>query len=233
MNAGNEGLTYRERRERKAERLREWAEKREAKGAQAYERATELGQQIPFGQPILVGHHSEKGHRAHIRRIDSAMSQAVENSSKAERMKEKADNIERAARQAVYSDDPDAIERLREKLARMEAQREAMKARNAAFRKEHRAELKALDSAYARDRAMPHQGYELQNLGGNISRTRKRIAELEAKAHAVESGERGAGRYMRAKYEGTCADCSEPVAKGDPMTYYRMTREVICEACSA
>lgn len=53
-------MTYRDRREAKADRLREWAEKREAKAAAAFDSAATLSDAIPFGQPILVGHHSEK-----------------------------------------------------------------------------------------------------------------------------------------------------------------------------
>ncbi|MGD9886187.1 MAG: DUF3560 domain-containing protein [Reyranella sp.] len=31
-----------------------------------------LAQQIPLGQPILIGHHSERGHRRHIAKIEAA-----------------------------------------------------------------------------------------------------------------------------------------------------------------
>lgn len=45
-------MTYRERRLAKAERLREWADKREEKADAAYSTAHNIGSQIPFGQPI-------------------------------------------------------------------------------------------------------------------------------------------------------------------------------------
>jgi hypothetical protein len=170
--------TYRERREAKAERYREWADKREAKAEQAFEASRAATEHIPPGQPILVGHYSQRGHEAALRRSDNAMRRSIENDAKARSMRSRADNIEAAARVAIYSDDTDAVERLRDKIARLEAQRATMKARNAEFRRTHRAELKALDSAYARDQAMPHQGYELTNLSGNLSRLRKRLASL-------------------------------------------------------
>lgn len=172
--------TYRERREARAERLRGWAEKREAK-ADSMHASGDLREEasgIPFGQPILVGHHSERRHRNAIEKANNATRRALENDAKAASMRSRADNIERAAEHAIYSDDADAVERLREKIASLEARREAMKQRNAEYRKAHKAELKALSSAYQRDRAMPHQAYELQNLGGNISRARKRLAQL-------------------------------------------------------
>jgi hypothetical protein len=41
---------------------------------------------IPFGQPILVGHHSEKRHRRDLARIDSGMSKGFEEGRKADRL---------------------------------------------------------------------------------------------------------------------------------------------------
>ena len=171
-------LTYRERRARRAERLREWADKREAKAEAAYDQSSRLASVIPFGQPILVGHYSENADRRYRNRIGRQMDKSIEHSAKASSMRSRADNIEAQAAHAIYSDDPDAIERLAAKVAALESQRDAMKQRNATFRKEHRDALKALPSSYERDRAMPHQGYELTNLSATISRSRKRLAEL-------------------------------------------------------
>src|SRR6266511_1234676 len=39
---------------------------------------------IPPGQPILVGHHSERGHRAALRRIDGRMRRSIEEDGKAQ-----------------------------------------------------------------------------------------------------------------------------------------------------
>lgn len=209
--------TYRERRLRKAERLREWAEKREAKQATLNEaaRADEAATGIPFGQPILVGHHSERRHRRAIERIDRAMGAAVENSRTADRHREKADNIEAAAERAIYSDDTDAVERLREKLATLEAKREEMKARNAAFRKERREELKGM-TAWQRSEAAPHQRYELANLGGVISNTRKRIAQIERGATRAQTD-----RTITARYDGLCTSCGATITRGDTIRYSR------------
>jgi hypothetical protein len=74
-------LTYRERREAKADRLRDYAGRREAKQGMLDEaaRSDEGATGIPFGQPILVGHHSERRHRRVIERVDRAMGAAVDN----------------------------------------------------------------------------------------------------------------------------------------------------------
>ena len=226
-------MTYRERRERRAEQLREWAGGREAKQADLNQaaRADEAATGIPFGQPILVGHHSERRHRRAIERIDRAMGAAVENARKADSMRGRADTIEHQLERSIYSDDPDALERLAQKLAELEARREAIKAENAAFRREHRAELKGR-TAYERDCALPHPGYELRNLGGLISRTRQRLEHLRREAAAIERGDRGHGRQMTARYGGECAECQMKIERGDYMTYYRRTRELVCAACT-
>lgn len=171
--------TRRQRREARAARLNEWADKREAKADELHAKGDlrESVSGIPFGQPILVGHHSANRHRNAIEKANNATRRAIENDDKAREMRAKAANIEAAAERAIYSDDEDATERLRERIAELEARREAMKVANAAFRKAHRDELKAM-SAYARGRAMPHPSYELSNLGGQISRYRARLAAL-------------------------------------------------------
>jgi len=173
-------MSYRDRRLARAERLRGWAEKREARSAAGFASARRIADGIPMGQPILIGHHSERHHRRDIGRIDAGMRAGIDHADKAREMAGKADEIERQADHAIYSDDVDAVERLTEKIAGLEAQREHMKAENAAFTKspEGKAALKAEPSAYQRSCMRPHQAYELQNLGGNITRARERLRIL-------------------------------------------------------
>ncbi len=170
--------SYRERRLAKAQRLREWAETRETKAEAASQTSHDAVAGIPLGQPIIVGHHSQRRHERAIERSDNAMSKAVENNRKASEFRSRAANIEAAAEQAIYSDDADALTRLQARIAELEAKRDAIKARNATFRKQHREELKGL-SSYERDLALPHQGFELRNLSSNIGRLRRRLASLE------------------------------------------------------
>ncbi len=171
-------MTTREKRERRTARRREWAEGREAKADAAHQAAHDATAGIPFGQPILVGHHSEGKHRRAVERSQRQASQAVEHSNMAQRHQQAADTIEAQLDASIYDDDADAIERLRERIEQREAKREEMKAANAAYRKQHRAELKAM-TPYQRDQAVPHPGWELSNLGGCISRDKKRLARLE------------------------------------------------------
>lgn len=180
-------MSYRDRRLARAERLREWADKREQKSTAAFAGVRRIADAIPFGQPILVGHHSERHARRDQDRIWTGMSKGVEHANMAQSMDRRADEIERQAEHAIYADDPDAIERLTAKIAGLEAERNAMKARNVAHRKAHRAELQALSSAYARQMAMPHPSYEIANLGGNISRLRERLRLLSGQTRASQT----------------------------------------------
>jgi hypothetical protein len=185
--------TYRERRLNRAERLREWAAKRAMRSTGNFTRAYNLVKDIPLGQPILVGHHSEKRHRRVLEQSDSAMRRAVEDSRTAEQMVSKADNIESAVDRAIYMDDHDAIERLTAKVSALEAKRDRMKAENVAYRKGDEAFAKCcgitIEQAAARRVIIeqgyswcrqPHPAYELQNLGGTLNKERKRLAQLQA-----------------------------------------------------
>jgi hypothetical protein len=61
-----------ERAEERADRFEEYAESRRADSAEAFDAGRRLADSIPFGQPILVGHHSEGRARRDAERIASA-----------------------------------------------------------------------------------------------------------------------------------------------------------------
>lgn len=188
--------TYRERREARAARLREWAAKREARAQAAATAARERADLIPLGQPVLVGHHSERRHRRDLERIDRGYQQAAENADKARDMARRADNIEAQAERAIYDDDPDAVARLRERIAELEAARDRWRQYNASCRKAAReggtGDQSILDSDQQASLASVarHAPYQLRpggaapvyvssNLSGNISRLRRRLDALE------------------------------------------------------
>lgn len=181
------GPTTRERREARADRLRGWADSREAKGTARLEQADRIASVIPFGQPILIGHHSEGRHRRDLDRIQSNTRRGFEDTRKADEMRARADNIEAAAGAAIYSDDPDAVEQLRAKIDRLEAERAAINAYNKAARKGAvTAELlEALApkwrTRYA-ERGETIASYATSNLSGNISRLKARLERLERNA---------------------------------------------------
>lgn len=86
-----------ERAEQRAEGLTLKAERKGGEAEAAYGRWRAELDPIPPGQPILVGHHSERGHRAALRRADRAMSRSIE----ADRERQDA---ERGARAALARD---------------------------------------------------------------------------------------------------------------------------------
>jgi hypothetical protein len=166
-------MTYRDRREAKADRLRGWAEKRETRAAADLNSYPEMRHDWAFiTQPGRIPART---------RMQAADDRAYASLQKAQSMASRADGIESQLAGAIYSDDPDAIERLRERIAKLEAERDQCKADNAAFRKAHRAELATM-TAYQRDQVMPHRGYVVTNLTGNISKQRERLVGLETKA---------------------------------------------------
>ncbi len=186
--------TYRERREAKADRLREWADKRDGKAAAGFKRADDIADLIPFGQPILVGHHSEGRARRDQDRIASGMRAGIENSRKAEEFRDRADSIDRAADNAVYSDDVDAVERLEVRIADREGERDRLKAFNVSARKGspnlslldegQRANILSIAkvTAYALGKGGAFPGYVLSNLGATIRKDKQRLAAIRGRS---------------------------------------------------
>lgn len=66
-----------ERAEERAERFEDYGEKRAADAEGAHQAVAAVAQRFEFGQPILVGHHSEKKARKDAERIENGMRKAV------------------------------------------------------------------------------------------------------------------------------------------------------------
>lgn len=98
-----EGMTLAERAQAKADRLDELAGKRHRQ-SNAYNRAAEaISERFAFGQPILVGHHSERKARKDQERMHSAMDKAVSASKAADYWLYRAEGVEAHAN---YKNDP-------------------------------------------------------------------------------------------------------------------------------
>ena len=72
---------YEERKERKINAFNNKAIKAEVIAKQESKSAREMGSVIPFGLPILIGHHSEGRHRRLLKRIDAAYHRGSEQKS--------------------------------------------------------------------------------------------------------------------------------------------------------
>ena len=196
-------MSYRERRAARADRLRGWSEGRTKKAETASKAAHDALDQIPLGQPILVGHHSEGRHRRVIDRAEGNLAKAHESWQMASQHASKAAEIDRQAGNAIYSDDPDAIEALQERIAGLEAERERCKYINKVIRKgpgwearidppltdKEKRDLESIakySPAYAAEHLgsgvrkpfKGYPGYHTSNLSGNIKRNRDRLARL-------------------------------------------------------
>ena len=152
--------SYERRQQRRQERYGELARKTKREGDAANAAADRIASFIPFGQPILVGHHSEGRHRRDLKRIHRKTEQAIEGWEKSEYYARRAASVGTAG---ISSDDPDAIEKLKTKLAELEETHAQIKAAN-----------KKTPGSYP--------AYVLQNSNANIRRVRERIAHLEKAA---------------------------------------------------
>lgn len=74
---GDEDTSLVERAEAKAERLENLSERKAAEGTSVRASVDRLADGIPLGQPILVGHHSEKRARKDAEKITSGMRKAI------------------------------------------------------------------------------------------------------------------------------------------------------------
>ena len=86
-----DGYNVQERAKAKAERYSKWAASAEKKSTQFYEASNEGREFLSLGEPIKVGHHSEKRHRALIDRNWDRMGKSVEQSEKAEQHESKSE----------------------------------------------------------------------------------------------------------------------------------------------
>ncbi len=199
-------MTRRERLENKQQKREEWAGKADTRATARLETANKAVEQIPFGQPILVGHHSEKGHRNAIKRCDNNMRKGVEESNLADHHRTKAAGIDKMLDKTIFSGDVDAIEQLENRIAEREKERANAKAVNAAWRKakgdaKKFAELAGVSEMTA-NRIVeemkkgygnkPFPSYVSANLSGNISADKKRLVRIKRmladKQVAAENG---------------------------------------------
>jgi len=133
-------MTRRERLESKLEKRRTWSESAEKRAAERFDSASGAIEGIPLGQPILVGHHSEKKHRGALAKHDSNMTKGVEELNKAKHHDEKAEGIESQLDNSIFSDDEDAEEAIKARIAELEAEADLGNRINKAWRKGRGAE---------------------------------------------------------------------------------------------
>lgn len=120
--------------QRKAERYSNSAANHTAK-SENYCNASQEGREfLSLGEPIKVGHHSEKRHRALIERNWNRMGKSVEFSKKAKEAEQKAEYWENKATEITLAM-PESIEYFSDQLEKAVAYHEGLK--NGSIEREH------------------------------------------------------------------------------------------------
>lgn len=184
---------YEEHKQKRIDNAKNQIEKNKKQSAAFFKKADDIASYIPPGQPILVGHHSEKKHRRALDQIHNSMHKGVEALNKAEYYEERVKAIE--ANEAISSDDPEAIEKLQEKLTSLESIQLFMKDANKCIKKQDKQKFLALDygtdklweelNLPGRFQGTGYPGYKLTNNNANMRRIRQRIAYLKQEAKRV------------------------------------------------
>lgn len=180
---------FEQKREAKREAYRERAEGQRAKAGEEFAAAAKLRDLIPFGQPVLSGHHSEGRHRRDLSKIDRHMIRGVEAEKKAEDYERRASRV---GYSGVSSDDPDAVAKLTDKLVTLQARRESIRYINQYWR-EHEGFPHNVDASLKKEGLhnfkfspagtdVPFPPWAIVNLGVKIRRLKGRIGQLGADA---------------------------------------------------
>lgn len=182
---------YNEKKKARIEHLKNLAEKNKAAAKKILAEARNMASAIPFGQPILIGHHSEKSDRNYRNRIHSKFGKALELEDKAEYFEKKAKFVEN--NDNIYSDDPEAIEKLKLKIKNLEDSQEKMKNANKIIRRNipHEDKVKLLIELGIKEKTVEYilspnwyggtgyQQFQLANNNSNIHRLKKRLEYLQ------------------------------------------------------
>lgn len=184
-------MNRKEKQEARAERYREYAENAERRASAAFKASNDAVADIPLGQPILVGHHSEKAHRRALERSNGAMMRSVHESEKAAYFRQKAEAVEN--NNNIYLGDDDAIERLEEKIAGLTTLQEQMKGSNKILRNSKLTHSEKIDAIAALGISEPKAtrivrknlvfpGYTLTNNNAKINAAKKQLERAKALA---------------------------------------------------
>lgn len=186
---------YEEKKQARIDRYHERARNAERNSTALHDEAHKMASVIPFGQPILVGHHSEKRDRNYRNRIHNKFGKAFEEGNKASHYAEKAAAAENNT--AISSDDPTACDQLKAKIEKAEKDQELMKAANKIIKSKKRtkeekvSKLQGIGFPLSNSLALfevdfcgriGFPPYRITNNNANIRRMKERLEHLERQA---------------------------------------------------
>ena len=99
----DEQTTLEERAEQRAARFSTYQEKRKADAEDAYNAVKEISRHIPFGQPILIGHHSQRRAERDQKRMEDGRQKCVKMGETSKYWEQKAQDV---IKHAQYKDAP-------------------------------------------------------------------------------------------------------------------------------
>ena len=102
-----------ERADARADRFESRAGRKRDESEAAYKSAKDVAKHIPFGQPVLVGHHSEKRHRRDLETIERGYRKSFEAQAESEHLERRAQASRRAS---TRRQDPNFAQRRIEEL---------------------------------------------------------------------------------------------------------------------
>jgi hypothetical protein len=129
-----DGFDQQERAKRKAEKLIAASTNADNKSDQYYQASKEGREFLSLGEPIKVGHHSEKRHRALFERNDNRMRKCIEYTDKAKEYANRAEYWKHKAGQINLSM-PESLEYYEHLLEKARAKHEGLK--NGTIKREH------------------------------------------------------------------------------------------------
>lgn len=129
-----DGYNVQERAKAKAERLQQWAANAEKKSNKYWEASKEGAEFLVLAEPIKIGHHSEKRHRALIERNHNRMAKCVEFSDKSKEYDERSEYWEKQAN-VINLSMPESIEYFEFELEKAKERHAGIK--NGSIKREH------------------------------------------------------------------------------------------------
>lgn len=168
----------------RAEHRTELAEKREAEAEAAYDASNRAVEGIPMGQPVLVGHHSQRRHEKALERSRNQLSKSVELSKTA---RYHAGRAEAAANYQQHREDiPTTLRR----IERLEA--------------EERRIVRGLFNAkagrsYGGSVPQDHTPEQVEEISGNLAEVREELEYWRAHVAAAEAA--GLKLWSRADFQ--------------------------------
>lgn len=195
---------YQQKKDRKIANFKTRAENAVKRSNALHADAKHMASALPFGQPVLVGHHSEGRDRRYRARIEGKFRKSYEESKKVNFWQSRIEAAQ--TNTAIYSDDPDAIVKIEAKVKELEETLEAYKAINKiaqsrkkledypegdrvadlmeyfGFSQEHAERLVGVDDCH--QTGIP--SYAIDNMRQNCARYKRRLVELQRKGEETD-----------------------------------------------